>query len=494
MSDKAFRHATFNLAALLALAGELRGQRCTCDRTAAPKTGSMNWVIFVSFDDGLDWVFRSPRTGIDSTVSDNSASKMLLSEVATLKLLGKQTAVPVPEVFSFSASCDNPIGIPYILMSKATGRPLSDYEWVSVRMSGYPQRVPLLPLPDAAKIKVMRQLGGFMRHLSALRFEKIGSLFEEPDGNVLVGECLTPALVWQHRDSLTDGAVQRGPFLHEGQYLEALTSALIAHAKELPLTPHTFFAPIPEEAEYPTWPSYTAAVERWNDYVEVGAKIESSNNILHFCLAGQILRQMIPRLSAVDGSYTLSHPDLHSGNIFVDADFNVTCLIDWSSASTGPLSELLTTPRIQTLPPQPLIIAFRQAFDAEHLLPSDSWERASMRWYYSRLVRLVSKNDLELFKALYSIVYKVTVDDGDITTLFNRLAADKRNQELLKELRTDDFTTSELKEHEASRLGYLGNKNDRRAVARKLTVMAELNRHFVTSVKLWRWIEAAMQT
>ncbi len=61
----------------------------------------MNWVIFFSFDDGLDWVFRSPRTGQHAIVSDESAQKMLLSEVATLKCLKENTSIPIPEVYSF---------------------------------------------------------------------------------------------------------------------------------------------------------------------------------------------------------------------------------------------------------------------------------------------------------------------------------------------------------------------------------------------------------
>jgi aminoglycoside phosphotransferase (APT) family kinase protein len=53
---------------------------------------------------------------------------------------------------------------------------------------------------------------------------------------------------------------------------------------------------------------------------------------------------MIPHLtSTVDGSFTLAHPDLHIGNIFVAEDFNVTGLINWGSTTTGPITELLAT-------------------------------------------------------------------------------------------------------------------------------------------------------
>lgn len=63
-----------------------------------------------------------------------------------------------------SGSYDNTIGVPYILMSKAVGRALSDYDWaqISHQIPGYPSLRQLLPLPDGNREKVMRQLGAIM--------------------------------------------------------------------------------------------------------------------------------------------------------------------------------------------------------------------------------------------------------------------------------------------------------------------------------------------
>ncbi|KAM3522836.1 hypothetical protein NHJ13051_005439 [Beauveria bassiana] len=425
MSQQIFRHARFGLDALLALAGDLRGRKCTCDTTAAPKTGSMNWVIFVSFDDGVQWAFRSPRTGFEAIISDDSAKKMLLSEVATLKVLRQQTTVPVPEVYSFR-----------------------------------------------------------------LRFDKIGSVFEDGRGSYVVGECLSPALIWQHRDSLEDTAVERGPFPYDSQYLASLISAFVGHAKELSLSPHVFFAPIPYEGDYLTWSSYRAAANRWNDHVAVGAKVESSKNVLDFCLAGQVLQQMIPRISMPEKSYTLFHPDLNLGNVFVDDEFNITCLIDWGSASTGPLSELLATPGLQTRPPEQQVSAFRQGFAAaEYPPPAESWDKADMMWSFSRLVRLTSEYDFAHFKDLYRLVYRADAEDDDVAELFRRMAAEEKNKTLLEELRENDLAASELQKLEAAAFGTGANSTESRAIARKLSVVAKM-----TTSKLWRWIEAALET
>ena len=59
-------------------------------------------------------------------------------------------------------------------------------------------------------------------------------------------------------------------------------------------------------------------------------------------MAGQLIQNMMPKLQsdsdpASDG-FPLAHPDLHHGNIFVDDNHNITCIIDWGSASSVPVA------------------------------------------------------------------------------------------------------------------------------------------------------------
>ncbi|KAM5373028.1 hypothetical protein ACJA88_008556 [Fusarium oxysporum] len=109
----------------------------------------------------------SPRGGSSAIITEESASKLLISEAATLKYLRTLGSIPVPEVFSFSGNADSDIGVPYILMSKANGRPLSEYDWIELsRIEGYPTRRSLLRLTDQDREKVMKQLGAIMSRLS----------------------------------------------------------------------------------------------------------------------------------------------------------------------------------------------------------------------------------------------------------------------------------------------------------------------------------------
>ncbi|KAM5357413.1 hypothetical protein ACJZ2D_016290 [Fusarium nematophilum] len=443
-----FAHADFNLDALLSLAADLRGGRpCTVDVTQRPKAGRLNWVIFITFDDGIEWVFRSPRRS--KSTKTESHYKMTISEASTLKYLGKHSSVPVPEVYSFSGSHDNEIGLPYILMSKASGRALSEYDWPEAfRIPGYTVRIPLLPLADRDREKIMGQLGSIMPSLSGIHFDKIGSLFEAEDGSgdCSVGECLSPSLVWEERDQLQ--GIDRGPFDQESQYLSSLISAFVSHAKELWLGPHVLFAPIPEACEYPHWNSYRAAVNRWRDFVGDG---RDDNDPVPYLRSG--------------GDFVLSHPDLHVGNIFVDQDFNVTCIIDWGSASAGPPSELLATPGLSGSiwpPTESLTAAFRAGFcRGGKKVDPEQWVKSEMMWRFSRLVRMLSIQDYTLFKALYELVYREGSDD------IPRMFRERSMQE------HEDEEEEEEEEEDGAKKDTVGA-----AVARKLKMMAEMNPNF----------------
>jgi hypothetical protein len=100
---KIFTYAKFNVKALLSLARSIRGKECSCDETQRPKSGSLTWAIFIVFEDGVEWVLRSPRRLTSFGLRKDTASEVFLSEVATMKYL-RETAgskVPVPEVFSY---------------------------------------------------------------------------------------------------------------------------------------------------------------------------------------------------------------------------------------------------------------------------------------------------------------------------------------------------------------------------------------------------------
>jgi serine/threonine protein kinase len=382
-------------------------------------------------------------------------------------------------------------------MSKASGRPLSEYDWMelSARVPGYPVYFELLPLTDQDREKIMTQLGRMMSSLSGTHFHNIGSVFDDGEGNYSIGECLSPSMIWQSRDQLE--GLDRGPFHDESQYFRALISTFICHVKELRLAPHSFFAPIPDPLEYPNWTSYRAAIKMWNSFTSIDDGIEGDRNRLFYCIAGHILYEMMPHIITTSRNFVLSHPDLHTGNIFVDENLNITCIIDWGSASSGPLAELLATPGMNgsvSPPPESLIAAFRSGFEqGGQVIRSDEWKRSEKIWRFSRLIRLLSTQDYTLFKVLYELVYESGSED--IARLMRDESTQKRGMALLAELQ--QTMEEEEQEEDEQEAGFDENQSSELSsellITRKLTVMAEINPNFVADKRLWRWIQDSLR-
>lgn len=347
----------------------------------------------------------------------------------------------------------------------------------------------------------MTQLATITSHLLNMRFDKIGSLFEE-DGKYRVEECLSPALIWHRRDSLGDD-VARGPFQRGHDYYDALLSAFLLHVKELPLEQHALFAPIPELKKFETFLSYRSAVSQWNDFVTVGSKIDNSKNRLDYCTAGHFLRKMIPSINQqlfvplgdFENRFPLYHPDLSTGNIFVDDDFNITCIIDWAFSSTVPMSTLLMTPGL----PHPrdevdatLVSSFRTSFTHPFCqgnnieLDPEFWNATRQAWLFTRLVTLDGLQDYRYFTELYASVYGPE-DEINIPRLFKGTQKEEDFVELARTLAEDDLSESKIQRDEEDYFRF--SDSEREAIARKLTVSMELSKSFVADEKLWRLIE-----
>lgn len=58
-------------------------------------------MISLVFDDGVEWVFRSPRPYKYYGLTEEIAATVLASEAATLKYIKANSSIPVPEVFSY---------------------------------------------------------------------------------------------------------------------------------------------------------------------------------------------------------------------------------------------------------------------------------------------------------------------------------------------------------------------------------------------------------
>ena len=121
-------------------------------------TGFDNLVLELAFSDDVFWIARIPHRAIN-----DDTKTLLLSEIATLKIISQRTTIPVPRVFDFEMSSDQPFGYPYVLMQYLGGRTVTNGLADSI--------------PQEHHSKVAKQLANVFAELQCLTFSRIGRLW-----------------------------------------------------------------------------------------------------------------------------------------------------------------------------------------------------------------------------------------------------------------------------------------------------------------------------
>lgn len=96
--------------------------------------GSYHVVFPLCFHNGQRRAIKIPIDGVKERWSELSKSA-LTSEAETIRLLRRETAIPIPEVYDFSATTYNPLHCTYIIKPFVTGTRLYDV-WFGHRLKG----------------------------------------------------------------------------------------------------------------------------------------------------------------------------------------------------------------------------------------------------------------------------------------------------------------------------------------------------------------------
>ncbi|PKX89635.1 uncharacterized protein P174DRAFT_303263, partial [Aspergillus novofumigatus IBT 16806] len=321
----AARYRKFNLPALLDAAVNVTGLKdAQCTKILKCVEGQYNKALVLTMSTGQEIVARMPNPNAGPSFYTTA------SEVATRQFLQDRLGIPIPRIYAWSAEVSNAVGAEYILEEKATGQPLG-HLWDE--------------LPSSSRLDIVKQIVDIEKKLTLITFPKHGCIYYQSDlesrqpmssftlldqypglPQLAIG-ALTHPKYWQGKRALME--LDRGPWNSIADYAIAIGKNEIQWAEEH-AQPRMNFQRSIKEPETP------------GNYISV---LQQYTTLAPF---------LVPPSGDSKRTITLSHPDFHLDNIFIDPRTNqITSIIDWQHASASPIFLQRRFPQMLVLPRNP---------------------------------------------------------------------------------------------------------------------------------------------
>lgn len=302
----ALRQLDFDVEALGAIAAKACGAS-ECNEIEVVGEGTFNRVFRLSLDTGNDVVARIPFR--------NAGPRSLLtrSEVATMDFVRSRIGAPVPKVLAWDASSDNNVGCEYIIMEKCKGNILANVSDSSA---------------DSCHIF---DIANLLSGLGGIPFSQYGSIYYKEDVDPLL-QAKPLYAEGQQPDDCSE-RFRIGPSVERRFYRGERARLLIDRG---PWTDVRSYIKAAVDCEMKWIQSYSNSPCAQN---QLGARHSAVQHIV-------LLKKWLSLAPSVLPSHehcipTLSHPDLHAANVFVNDDdsMSVAAIIDWQGAAIRPLFE-----------------------------------------------------------------------------------------------------------------------------------------------------------
>ncbi|KAK3939014.1 hypothetical protein QBC46DRAFT_438663 [Diplogelasinospora grovesii] len=259
----------------------------------APLHGSYNILFPIEFRDrGIAWLLKIPINGTPRHWNTLCADE-LESEARTMQLIRKHTTIPIPDVFGFCKTPDNPLRCPHIWLSFIPGISLYDFwfaECPGMSEEDYHRR----------RTRVLKDVASAMVQLSQFSFREGGRL-TFTDGR--------PPSVGCRRELDIDAFAERLEQDNPDHMPVYFPSGPYKTAKEF----------------------YTNALNR--------QKLDSSEFLLGQRRLLQFFVDCIDDLFAADAhSFVLTHPDFDLQNFLVSPQGDLVSILDWDGVGAWPRS------------------------------------------------------------------------------------------------------------------------------------------------------------
>jgi hypothetical protein len=290
-----------NLTLVVNLIAKARGMDCQLSRR--PVFGAHDWIIFVQFEDKLEWVARIPLRSHDNRRQLPFDSELFKERyecmIATIDYVANHTHIPVPRIHHYDLSCNNVLLRPYILMDCLPGKPMSSI---------------LENLDDEQIQHVVKQWAQYTMDLASLQFPQIGSLGKNDDETV-VKQLLPVMHGAPPMIELKDG---HGPFSSVADYIFAMSNL--------------------------------------KKRVVTSGKVSDPHAYGNF-LRSSLVESLIPFFvlpEYLNGPFVLSHRTLDMQSILVDSSGRLSGILSWQNAAVLPLQSHIRLPEtlnMEFMPP-----------------------------------------------------------------------------------------------------------------------------------------------
>lgn len=264
----------------------------------------------------------------------------LRSEISTMEYVRCKTNSPIPKVYCFDSSMENPLGFEWMIME---------------RMNGQTFRQAKRPMSQQVKENLCRTIAEWVHQLSELRFDRIGSLYQEwdPDSPNYLTFQLGPATTdhflgpWR-----TEKRVSRGPFENEAQLFRSIAElnlADILDPRQLELAKRAWKKEEDfKERDFVLLSKKDDEVEtRTSTSVYTDEAAFESSGVPRACFSVlELLPSIETKLVKQHRSYVLHHFDISQDNVLVDDNGAAVALLDWKNVTTASLSQTYPWPSI----------------------------------------------------------------------------------------------------------------------------------------------------
>lgn len=265
------------------------------------------------------------------------------SQVATMQYIRENTRAPIPKVFAFDSSTENPMSFEWVLMEHMEGEP---YEKVAKTMT-FDER-----------LRLYGELGKYMSDISKHTFDKIGCPYCDWDADppkYWIGPLIQDPFVSRHRLGYS---INRGPFESEIELLEAHFS-IIEH--EL------------EDTRVPNRPD--------QEKREQISKILSRHR--------ERLSSARPYIDQSITKWRVVWFDSSGGNILVAGNGSIIALLDWERVAVEEATHKKLVPRF-----------VRHKLDNEHFMNLDNSQQVTLLEAYEEEIKDLKSSSEEALEKM----------------------------------------------------------------------------------------------